>query len=243
MAYSFLNPDDIRYAINQLKLGTAWATIRSALAHVDATFINTQEVALTALAAAEKREVNPGLALDYAALSQKVTPTFTSITPASLDTAGGEEVVIVGTGFVDGCTVTIAGNPATILNTTPTELKVISPAHAAGAGLPVVITNPAPASLAVTSAAAATYAKPTLAFTSITPSSGRLAGGTLCKVVGTGFVKDFAITIDGVKPNVTSWSPTAIYLETPPHAAGAVNVVITNRNTDSVTGTGAYTYA
>ncbi len=49
-------------------------------------------------------------------------PELTSIIPNSLCSAGGD-VVIEGTGFTDGATATIGGEPVTITSTTPTEIQ------------------------------------------------------------------------------------------------------------------------
>ena len=69
-------------------------------------------------------------------------PTYTSITPAVGVTTGGTDVVIVGTGFVSGATVTVGGASATnVVLTGSTIINCTTPAGTAGAR-DVVITNP-----------------------------------------------------------------------------------------------------
>lgn len=82
---------------------------------------------------------------------------------------------------------------------------------------------------------------------SVSPATGAAAGGTLVVITGSGFASVTGAA--GVKfgaNNATSYSvvsDTKIAAVTPAHAAGAVDVIVTNTNGASTTGTGAYTYA
>lgn len=78
--------------------------------------------------------------------------TVTSVTPATGSTAGGTAVVVAGTNFTMGSTVTIGGNAATsVVVTSPTRLTCVTPAHAAGA-VSALVTTDAGASPALASA-------------------------------------------------------------------------------------------
>jgi len=69
-------------------------------------------------------------------------PTATSVLPTSGTTGGGTAVVLTGTNFVTGATVTVGGTAATgVTVTPPTTINFTTPAHAAGA-VDVVVTNP-----------------------------------------------------------------------------------------------------
>jgi glucose/arabinose dehydrogenase len=71
------------------------------------------------------------------------SPTIVSIDTASGSTRGGTSVVITGTGFLTGVTVSFGGveaPSASILDSSGTRLLVETPAHAAGA-VEVVVTN------------------------------------------------------------------------------------------------------
>jgi hypothetical protein len=68
-------------------------------------------------------------------------PEVTSIAPSSGIPAGGTPVVISGTGFVSGATVTVGGAPLTSVVVTPTTISGLSPAHAIGP-VDVIVTNP-----------------------------------------------------------------------------------------------------
>lgn len=84
-------------------------------------------------------------------------------------------------------------------------------------------------------------APPTL--TSIDPDSGTTEGGTTVTLTGTDFVDGATVTFDGdAATNVTFNSSTEIECDTPAHAAGAVDVVVTNPDDQTDTLAGAYTY-
>jgi IPT/TIG domain len=83
-------------------------------------------------------------------------PTVTSISPSSGPTGGGTTVTIHGTGFVPGATVTFGTNAAsTVTFVSATEVKAVSPAHAAGT-VHITVTTAAGTS-AATSADRFTY--------------------------------------------------------------------------------------
>lgn len=90
---------------------------------------------------------------------------------------------------------------------------------------------------------AAVSTTPTLV--SLSPDNGPVAGGTTVTLTGTGFssdVTEFAVTFDGQPAaNVTWISATEVTCETPPHFAGAVDVVVTFDGGDS-TLPNAFTY-
>lgn len=81
---------------------------------------------------------------------------------------------------------------------------------------------------------------PTVA--SIAPNTGLAEGGNSLTITGTNFAAGAAVTIGGVAaPGVTVQSATTISAAAPPHAAGAVDVVVTV-NGLSGTLSGGYTY-
>jgi hypothetical protein len=83
------------------------------------------------------------------------------------------------------------------------------------------------------------------AFTSISPASGPIAGGTPVTITGTNFVSggSFGITIGGTAATgVVLVDSSHITAFTPAGIAGARDVMITNNDGQFVTGVGAYTY-
>src|SRR6185369_14511474 len=77
----------------------------------------------------------------------------------------------------------------------------------------------------------------------ISPTSGSTSGGTSVTVTGTGFSAGATVSLGGTSAtNVTVVSSTSITATTPAHAAGAVNVVVTNTDSQSGTLNNGYTY-
>jgi hypothetical protein len=84
---------------------------------------------------------------------------------------------------------------------------------------------------------------PALSVTSVSPASGRTSGGTKVTIAGTGFQSGATVTFGGnAATNVTVVSSTSITATTPPHAAGTVNVTVTNPNGQRDTLANGYTY-
>ncbi len=167
-------------------------------------------------------------------------PAPTSISPTSGTTSGGTPVTISGTNFVSGATVTFGGTAATnVVVVSSTTITATTPAHAAGA-VNVVVTNSNGQSGTLTNGYTYTAAP---APTSISPTSGTTSGGTPVTISGTNFVSGATVTFGGTAAtNVVVVSSTTITATTPAHAAGAVNVVVTNSNGQSGTLTNGYTY-
>jgi hypothetical protein len=149
-------------------------------------------------------------------------------------------VTITGTGFVTGATVTFGGTAATAVTVVnATTITATTPAHAAGA-VNVVVTNPD--SQSGTCTGCFTFvAAPTV--TGIAPTSGPAAGGTSVTITGTGFVAGATVSLGGTAATgVTVVNATTITATTPAHSAGAVNVTVTNPDSQSGTCTGCFTY-
>jgi hypothetical protein len=77
----------------------------------------------------------------------------------------------------------------------------------------------------------------------ISPNTGTTAGGTAVTITGTGFLAGATVSL-GVTAatNVVVGGSTSITATTPAHAAGAVNVVVTNTDSKSGTLPNGYTY-
>lgn len=80
----------------------------------------------------------------------------------------------------------------------------------------------------------------------VSPASGTIAGDTPVTITGTGFqpgVPGTTVTFGGVAgTGVNVLSSTKIQVTTPAHAAGAVDVKVTNPDSQSLTLPGGYTY-
>src|SRR5438067_7472768 len=77
----------------------------------------------------------------------------------------------------------------------------------------------------------------------ISPNSGTANGGTAVTITGTGFLAGATVKLGGTAATgVTVVNSTSITATTAAHAAGTVNVVVTNTDAQSGTLTNGYTY-
>ena len=84
---------------------------------------------------------------------------------------------------------------------------------------------------------------PAFTVSGISPNSGPASGGTSVKITGTGFLSGATVTFGGTAgTNVARPDGNTITVTTPAHAAGTVNVVVTNGMAQSGTLTNAFTY-
>ena len=82
----------------------------------------------------------------------------------------------------------------------------------------------------------------TLAVTSISPANGPTVGATPVMIRGIGFVPGATVTFDAAAANVSVVTSTMILATIPAHAAGAVDVLVTNPGGQSSRLPGAFTY-
>jgi CSLREA domain-containing protein len=165
-------------------------------------------------------------------------PTVNNISPVTGPTVGGTSITITGTYFTGATAVTIGGTAATnftVVN--DSTITVTTPAHAAGTASVVVTT---PGGTNATNALFTYAAAPTV--TSISPTSGPIAGGTSITIIGSNFTGATGVTIDNVAAtNLVVNSPTSITVTTPAHAAGTASVVVTTPGGTNATNT-LFTY-
>lgn len=170
-------------------------------------------------------------------------PTIISVSPNTGPPLGGAIVTITGTEFQQGATVTFGGVAATnvVVGGDTQTIQATTPAHAVGA-VDVTVTNPDGRSFTLPKAY--TYSGNTLTVTSIAPTNGTTAGGTPVTITGAGFqtgaIVLFADTT--LATNTVVVSTTTITCLTPAHAAGAVDVTVTNPDNSTFTLTAGYTY-
>jgi hypothetical protein len=151
------------------------------------------------------------------------------------------------------------GNLASVANAGVGATYSWTPANAvitAGAGTPnITFTAGAVGTMSlqvtVTTAAGCSDTKsvninvavPAVTVTSVSPTGGTIAGGSPVTINGTGFNAGAAVTFGGsAATNVVVVSAIKITARTPAHAAGAVNVTVTNVDTSNGTLTAGYLY-
>ena len=167
-------------------------------------------------------------------------PTVTSLSPTKGPLAGGNSVVITGTGFSNVSDVSFGGSVATYTVDSSTQITALAPL---GTGTVNVSVTNLGGSSATGAGNAYTYADAPVV-TGVSPSSGPIAGGTTVTITGSNMTAASAVkfgTTNATNFNVDS--ATQITATAPAHAAGLVDVVVTNTAGDSppVPGDG-YTY-
>lgn len=167
-------------------------------------------------------------------------PTVTAAAPNTGDVRGGTVVTLTGTGFAAGATVKFDGVEASnVTVVSETTLEATSPAHAPGAVAIEVTSGGASASLAN----GFTYTRGAPTLTAVAPLSGPIAGGTLLTLSGSGFAPGATVTVGGSPAtDVVVVSEVLARAVAPAHAAGAVDVVITNDDAQAATLANAFTY-
>jgi uncharacterized protein (TIGR03437 family) len=154
-------------------------------------------------------------------------PTIMSITPAAGPLAGGTVVTITGTNLLNVETVTFGGLEATSFGSaTSTSITATVPGGLVLGPVSVIVTAPTGSNAANT---LYTYvAVP--AVTSISPNTGKIAGGTTVTISGTGLTGATDVSFGGIDaPSFTVVNDTTITAVTPPspsNAGGVASVTV-----------------
>ncbi|WP_285597436.1 IPT/TIG domain-containing protein [Kineosporia sp. NBRC 101731] len=153
-------------------------------------------------------------------------PDITGVAPDAGTAAGGTEVTISGTGFTPASTVAFGATPGTgVVYVSATQIRVTSPAGVAGLVDIAVTTNGGTSATGGTRDDFRYVGTPTI--TGLSPTAGAVAGGDTVTIDGTQFYDVTGVTFGGVAAtNVNRTSATRVTVTTPPHAAGAVSVVV-----------------
>jgi hypothetical protein len=163
-----------------------------------------------------------------------------SISPPEGPTVLATIARIEGTGFQSGDTVTVDGIrvDATVLSATTISLSM--PAHAAGK-VNVTVINPLSQAQATVPGGFSYVGPPVIS--ELVPNTASTAGGAPVFIRGTGLVGYAAtVTVDGIlTPFEEGFPDTDIHLTMPAHAAGTVEVLLTDRWGQA--GRGEFTYA
>lgn len=152
-------------------------------------------------------------------------PYVRSVSPVSGRTAGGTRVAVTGSDFRHVSSVRFGSSAGTSLRVaSPNKLYVTSPKHAPGTVGVQVLSNHGNSVSHYT--ARFRYVSPP-AIASVSPSSGRTAGGTRVRVDGTNLTHVTRVqfgTLTGTSVRVVS--TTRLYVTAPAHAAGTVGVKV-----------------
>ncbi len=167
-------------------------------------------------------------------------PTISASSPSTSFSSGGGTLTLTGTQFFSGVTVTVGGSICQVNFTNlPTSLTCIIPAYIEGpATITVTNTDGKSASLS----AGITYVPPPV-ISSVSPSVATTSGFTTVTVNGSGFQSGATLLLGGEAVPVTFVSSTQLTFLSPSHASGSLDIVITNPDTQTVTGSSAFTYS
>jgi hypothetical protein len=159
-------------------------------------------------------------------------PTITSVVPSTGPTIGNTLVTINGTNFTGATRVAFATTPGTGLTVvSDTAITVFSPAHGPGT-VDVTVFTPGGTNTTSTADQFTFILEPTISL--LSPSQGPAAGGTSVTITGTDFTGATAVDF-GTAPaaHFTVDSDTQITAVSPPHAAGKVDVSVSNPSATS----------
>ncbi len=166
--------------------------------------------------------------------------TVTGLSPDNVLVTGGM-VMINGAGFLSGVSVTIDHVPVSPGLNGSSKIVVTAPPHVAGA-VDVSVTNPFSEPVVLTGAL--TYKPlPPIQLSRVEPLVGSTAGGTLLAIYGTSIHSGARATIDGQTIAGEIGDFEALYVDLPPHAAGPVDIVVTNPDGQMSRLTAGFTYA
>ena len=171
-----------------------------------------------------------------------------SISPTEGLSAGTTIARITGTGFLirgqAGATVTVDGSrvDAASVSFDGNTISLVMPAHAVGK---VDVTVIAPLNQAQASVPGGfTYlAPPPPVISELLPNIGSTGGGVPMTIKGVGFQFPVTVSVGGIVTpfEYDDYTSGVLYLTTPAHAAGTVEVIVTNP--DGSAGRGMFTYA
>jgi hypothetical protein len=170
------------------------------------------------------------------------SPAIASVTPTSGSTAGGALAVVRGTRLDSGAEVRFGGARARVVSSIATALEIATPAHEAGP-VDVVVVNPDGRTATLPSGY--TFVAPPAvspAVSRLAPAAGPAWGGTEVVLEGSGFADGVAVSFGGAQGRVVASSPTQVRVTTPEHAAGRVDVVVTNPDGQRWSVAGGYGY-
>ncbi len=159
-------------------------------------------------------------------------PTVETIEPPEGPASGGTPVVIKGTGFQEGSTVTIGGTPVLVANRASEGLiEAVTPPGSGEAE--VVVTDGEGSS---TGGPKFKYLPVPPTVESIEPPEGPASGGTKITIKGTGFQEGSTVTIGGALAVVANRASEGLIEAVTPPGSGEAEVVVTDGEGSSTGG-------
>ncbi|MBI1916709.1 MAG: IPT/TIG domain-containing protein [Planctomycetes bacterium] len=166
------------------------------------------------------------------------TPTVTSLSTSSGPSSGGTVLTLTGTNLAGTTSVFFGNTPALFSFVSSTSLSVTAPPGVVGT---VDVTVLTPLGISATSTADHfTYQTAVPTVTALSPSTATTAGGVSVQITGTNVVTATGVAFgDTPVYQYTINSNTSITALAPVHAAGTLDVTVTNRDGTSSPSTGS----
>jgi len=184
-------------------------------------------------------------------------PNFTSMSPNTGTTAGGNVVTLNGNNFTAAYMVYFGNTPNTTAGVTvlsKTQITATVPPYDSTKNpskiVSINVTTPAGVTISTEGLNNYTYTAPLPVFTSVSPAGGTDVGGTAVNITGSGFTGATQVSFGGAANDtahgVTVFNDTSLTVTTPAAPAGTtngyVNIVIITPG-GAITGQNAFFYA
>ncbi|MDF2255653.1 IPT/TIG domain-containing protein [Streptomyces ferralitis] len=153
-------------------------------------------------------------------------PTVSSVSPSSGSTAGGTGVTITGTGFT-GATAVRFGATAASGCTVNSDTRITAVAPAGTGAVQVTVTTPGGTSAQFVVYGYATVPAPTL--TSVSPTSGPVAGGNTVTLTGSGLTNATAVRFGGTAATSFTVVSDIHITAVAPAGTGTVQITVATR--------------
>ena len=159
----------------------------------------------------------------------RTAPVITAMSRTAGRLTGGETITITGTGFTGATAVSFGASPATSWTTMNSQrIVAVVPASATGEETTLHVTVTTPGGTTPTDPATSYSYRAAPTITGVTPTTGPTTGGETITITGTGFTGATGVKFSATTTSYTVDSPTQITATTPPHAAGTINIRVTN---------------
>ncbi|WP_310723470.1 IPT/TIG domain-containing protein [Streptomyces sp. N2A] len=149
-------------------------------------------------------------------------PVLTGVTPASGPLGGGISVTLTGSHFLNATAVRFGAAAASFTVVSDTRITAVAPPSSTTGAVQVTVTTPGG------TGGDLTYeylAAPVL--TALSPAVGRVSGGDIVTLTGSGFARTTSVRFGTVTAAFTVVSDTALTAAAPPGPPGPVGVTVT----------------
>ncbi|MBL8696327.1 MAG: IPT/TIG domain-containing protein [Planctomycetes bacterium] len=149
-------------------------------------------------------------------------PSISTVAPATASAAGGEEITILGTGFLSGSSVIFGDQKSpSVTFVSPQQIRAVTPASTGAIGLDVIVVSP-DGQEGRKSGVFSFQANPQIA--AVYPSAASATGGKLIRVMGSDFLAGASLELLPASTSASSSGGTGISAATVGSGAGWLEV-------------------